>query len=70
MIDNPWYVDNTANYERQRTQDAMTQIRLEHTAMEAARPRAATSVPQPAFLRTLRHATLLMARAVMTILLG
>lgn len=70
MIDNPWYVDNTANYERQRTQDAMTQIRLEHTAMEAANPKGAPSRSQPTLLRSFRHAALLTARAIMTILLG
>lgn len=70
MIDNPRYVDNTAQYVRQRTQDEMRQIRIQQKAMKAANPKRASSRAQPTLLRTFRHATLLMARAVMTVLLG
>ena len=70
MNDNPWYVNNTANYERQRARDEMRQIRLQQKAMKAANAQRASSRTQPTFLRTFRHTTLLMARAVITILLG
>ena len=70
MNDNPWYVNNTADYERRRTQDEMRQIRLQQKAVKAANPGRASSRSQPNVMRTFRHATLLMAKAVMTILLG
>jgi hypothetical protein len=70
MIDNPWHVDNSADYERQRIRDEMREIHLQQNAMKAANPGRASSRRPPTVLRTFRRATLLMAKAAMTILLG
>jgi len=70
MIDNPWHVNNTADYERRRIQDEMRQIRIEQQAVRTANSKRASSRSQPTLLRSFRHATLLMAKAVMTVLLG
>ena len=70
MTENPWYVNNTANYKRRRLQDEMREIRVEQKAMKAASPKTTSSAAQPVLWRAFGHATLLLARAVMTILLG
>ena len=70
MIHNPWYVDNTANYYRQQVQDEMRQVRLEEKAIKAQNLNAASSRSQPSVLRTMRRATMVLARAVVVILLG
>jgi hypothetical protein len=70
MNHNPWYVNNTASYERQRTQDEMREIRLQQKAMKAANRKGAPSPSQMAGFRAFRRSTLLVARALLTILLG
>ena len=64
MIHNPWYVGNDARYEHRRIEDEMRQIRLGHHALKARN----SARKQPAFVRVVRHATLVMAKAVMAIL--
>jgi hypothetical protein len=68
MNHNPWYVDNAASYERQRIRDDMRQIRLEQQALKAQTRAEKPSGLQPAALRTLKHATLVVTEAVMAIL--
>ena len=68
MNHNPWYVDNTASYERQRIRDDMRQIRLEQKALKARVRAAKPAGSQPATLGTLRRATLAVTEAVMSIL--
>jgi hypothetical protein len=68
MNHNAWYVENTAGYERQRIRDDMRQIRLEQKAMKARVRAEKPAGSQPAALRTLKHATLALTEAVMSIL--
>ena len=68
MNHNPWYVDNTASYERQRIRDDMRQIRLEQKALKARVRAEKPAGSQPAALGTLRRATLAVTEAVMSIL--
>ena len=68
MNHNPWYVDNTASYERQRIRDDMRQIRLEQKALKARVRAEKPAGSQPATLGTLRRATLAVTEAVMSIL--
>jgi hypothetical protein len=68
MNHNPWYVDNTASYERQRIRDDMRQIRLEQKALKARVRAEKPAGWQPAALGTLRRATLAVTEAVMSIL--
>jgi hypothetical protein len=68
MNHNPWYVDNAASYERQRIRDDMRQIRLEQQAMKAQTRAQKPVRSQPAALRALKHATLVVTEAVMAIL--
>jgi hypothetical protein len=70
MNHNPWYVNNTASYERQRTQDEMREIRLQQKAMKAANRSRAASPSQMAGVSAFSRTTLLVARALLTILLG
>ncbi|MFN2121494.1 MAG: hypothetical protein ACK2T0_13985 [Anaerolineales bacterium] len=67
MNHNPWYVDNAADYERQRIRDDMRQIRLEQKALKAEARKSASSRTQPSVVRTVKHATLAVAQAVITL---
>jgi hypothetical protein len=62
----PWHVEHTANYQRQRILDDMRQIRLEQTAMKAADREAMSSRSKATALQAVRHATLAVAEAVLS----
>jgi hypothetical protein len=64
----PWYVENAASYKQKRIQDDMRQIRLERQALKAKGPTKVSARSRGSLLRAVRHATLVMAKAVMTIL--
>ena len=67
MNHNSWYVDNVADYERQRIRDDMRQIRLEQKALKADARKTTSSRTQSGFVRTFKHATLAVAHAVITL---
>ena len=67
MNHSPWYVDHTANYERQRIQDDMRQIRLEQKAMKARVRVEERAGSRPTVLRTFKHATLVVTHAILAL---
>ena len=65
MNHSPWYVDHAADYERQRIREDMKQIRLEQRAMKAEARTAESSQPKPSAWRAFKHATLVVAQAIL-----